>query len=92
MYLKLTDKKTTTKSLGTLLTDIHPMTSSTAAAAANIVRCTLAAAGTSTLQLLIDAVGVGWCFTLIGVICGLCVPLLLIERQKGAQWRMSRRD
>ncbi|KKA23750.1 Major facilitator superfamily transporter [Rasamsonia emersonii CBS 393.64] len=77
-------------SLGTLLTDIHPTTSSTAAAAANIVRCPLAAGGTSVLQLLIESVGVGWCFTLIGAVCGLCIPLLVFERERGGKWRMAR--
>lgn len=72
------------------MTDIHPKTSSTAAAAANIVRCALAAAATAVLQLLIDAIGVGWCFTLIGAISGLCIPLLYIERRIGIKWRISR--
>lgn len=54
-----------------------------------MVRCALGAVATAVLQLVIDAIGVGWCFTLIGAICALCTPLLFLERQKGRQWRLA---
>ncbi|KAI1081029.1 major facilitator superfamily transporter [Whalleya microplaca] len=76
--------------LGTLLTDLNPNQSSTAAASANIVRCALAAGGLAALQPLIDAVGPGWCFTIFGLLSGLCGLLLLLEIQLGPRWRQSR--
>ncbi|KAK1765304.1 major facilitator superfamily domain-containing protein [Phialemonium atrogriseum] len=75
----------------TLLTDLNPERSSTASASANIVRCGLAAALLAVLQPLIDRVGVGWCFTFLGALCGLCGPLLLLEVRRGPEWRRSRK-
>ncbi|KAH6636428.1 major facilitator superfamily domain-containing protein [Chaetomium tenue] len=51
---------------GTLLVDIHPKSPSTAQAANSLVRAFLAGAGTACVQPCIDAVGVGWTFTLFG--------------------------
>ncbi|KAK7943107.1 uncharacterized protein PG986_012220 [Apiospora aurea] len=78
--------------LGTLLTDLNPSQSSTAAASANIVRCSLAAASLAVVQIVIDAVGVGWCFTILGLLSGCCGPLLLLEMKHGQKWRMSRKS
>ncbi|KAI1248997.1 hypothetical protein MGN70_008604 [Eutypa lata] len=76
--------------LGTLLTDLNPDKPSTAAASANIVRCALAAGALAALQPIIDAVGAGWCFTIFGILCGACGPLLLLEMRMGHRWRRSR--
>ncbi|KAK8045007.1 hypothetical protein PG993_005031, partial [Apiospora rasikravindrae] len=78
--------------LGTLLTDLNPSQSSTAAASANIVRCSLAAASLAVVQIVIDAVGVGWCFTILGLLSGCCGPLLLLEMKQGQTWRMRRKS
>ncbi|RYP92180.1 hypothetical protein DL770_001687 [Monosporascus sp. CRB-9-2] len=76
--------------LGTLLTDLNPDRPSTAAASANIVRCALAAASLAALQPIIDSVGAGWCFTIFGLLCSLCGPMLLLEMRMGHRWRRSR--
>ncbi|KAI1267230.1 major facilitator superfamily transporter [Xylariaceae sp. FL1019] len=75
---------------GTLITDLNPDRSSTAAASVNIVRCLLAAAGTAALQPIIDGVGPGWCFTIFGGLIGVCGPLLLLEIRIGPTWRKQR--
>ena len=54
----------------TLLVDVFPESPSTAAAAASITRCAMAAAGVAVLQPLLDAVGRGWYFTLLGLWSG----------------------
>jgi hypothetical protein len=82
---------TVTQVLGTLLTDLNPEQSSTAAASANLVRCALAASTLAVLQIIIDRVGPGWCFTIFGVLSCMCGPLLVLESQKGPAWRKSRR-
>jgi len=78
---------------GTLLVDLHPLRSSTASAALNIVRCTFAAGGLAALQRLIDAVGVGWCYTMIALVTGgtttVCV---MIGRVWGEKWRRQRQS
>jgi MFS family permease len=77
----------------TLLVDIFPESPSTAAAAASIVRCTMAAAGVAVLQPLLDAVGRGWFFTMVGLGSGAfgAIAVLLI-RTKGMGWRRERLD
>lgn len=77
--------------LGTLLTDLNPNQSSTAAASANLVRCALSASTLAVLQIIIDGVGPGWCFTIFGGLTCICGPLLLLESRRGKSWRMSRR-
>ncbi|KAI0109245.1 major facilitator superfamily transporter [Nemania sp. FL0031] len=77
---------------GTLITDLNPERSSTAAASANIVRCSLAAALTATLQPIIDAVGAGWCFTIYGFLVATCVPLLMYQIRIGPRRRKLRKD
>ena len=74
----------------TLLVDIHPSSPSTAQASLNIIRCTLAAGGVGVLQLVINAVGVGWCFTLFAGLCLICVVLVHAEIRWGPQWRKDR--
>ncbi len=75
----------------TLLVDVFPESPSTAAAAASITRCAMAAAGVAVLQPLLDAAGRGWYFTLLGLWSGGfgAVAIWLIRR-KGMQWRTGR--
>jgi len=54
----------------TLLVDVFPESPSTAAAAASITRCAMAAAGVAVLQPLLDAAGRGWFFTVLGLWSG----------------------
>ncbi|KAI9748776.1 MAG: hypothetical protein M4579_007120 [Chaenotheca gracillima] len=74
----------------TLLVDVHPLAPATSQASLNIVRCSLAAGGIAVLQILIDAVGVGWCFTVVTVICLSTIPLVWAEIKWGPKWRESR--
>ncbi|KIX96394.1 uncharacterized protein Z520_07660 [Fonsecaea multimorphosa CBS 102226] len=76
---------------GTLLVDLHPTRPSTAQAALNLLRCAFAAAELAALQPLIDAVGPGWCYTVIalvtGGVAGVCV---VVGRVWGEIWRRQR--
>ena len=74
-----------------LLVDVFPESPSTAAAAASIVRCAMAAAGIAILQPLLTALNRGWYFTLLGIWSGGCgaLAVLVIER-KGMTWRTRR--
>jgi hypothetical protein len=69
------------------MTDLHPLIPSTAQASMNIARCSLAAAGLAALQIMIDRLGAGWCFTIFAAFCastgGLCWAVWI----KGEKWR-----
>jgi hypothetical protein len=56
-----------------------------------VVRSSLAACGTAALQIIIDQVGVGWCFTLFGAINISTLVLLRMENEWGMQWRLAKR-
>lgn len=72
---------------GTLLTDLNPNQSATIQAGYNMIRCALSAGGIAGLEALIGTIGVGWCFTLYASIGALCVPIFVVLRSHGMQWR-----
>jgi MFS family permease len=75
----------------TLLVDTFPERPSTAAAAASVVRCAMAASALAILQPLLDAAGRGWYFTFLGVWSGgFCAPAIWLIRRYGMQWRLAR--
>jgi multidrug resistance protein len=75
----------------TLLIDIFPESPSTAAAAASVVRCAMAAAGVALLQPLLDAAGRGWYFTVLGLWSGSCGAVAVwMLRRWGMRWRQRR--
>lgn len=58
------------KTFNTLLVDINPGNPSAAAASGNIGRCSLAAGGVAAMQPLLESIGTGWFFTLVGLVTG----------------------
>ncbi len=72
---------------GTLLVDIHPKSPSTAQAANSIVRAFLAGGGTACVQVFIDAMGIGWTFTLFGGLGMGCLGFARLEWLFGKHWR-----
>lgn len=75
----------------TLLVDVFPESPSTAAAAASITRCAMAAAGVAILQPLLDVAGHGWYFTVLGLWSGGCSAVAIWAIQThGMQWRKAR--
>ena len=50
----------------------------------------MSAGGLALLQILIDHLGVGWCFTFFAGLCSLTIPMVLAERKWGRQWRSAR--
>ena len=76
---------------GTLLTDLNPNQSATIQAAYSLIRCGLSAGGIAGLQALVDAVGVGWCFSVYAIVGALCIPIFAMLRSRGMQWRTGLR-
>ena len=75
----------------TLLVDAFPERPSTAAAAASVVRCAMAATALAILQPLLDAAGRGWYFTALGIWSGsFCSLAIWLIRRNGMKWRQGR--
>jgi MFS family permease len=77
--------------LSTLLVDLYPQSPATATAANNLVRCFMGAGGTGIINIMINNMGRGWCFTFIALACTTTMPLLWAEMKWGPQWREERR-
>jgi hypothetical protein len=41
---------------------------------------------------MLRAMGRGWCFTFVGVVCASMTPLLLVEKKYGMGWRLARAE
>ncbi|KAI8091104.1 major facilitator superfamily domain-containing protein [Gilbertella persicaria] len=73
-----------------LLIDLFPGKGASITASNNLVRCILGAIASSVIDPGIEGVGVGWMFTIIGLLVTLfniCVPVLL---RLGPRWREQR--
>lgn len=76
-----------------LLVDTFPETPSTAATAGNIMRCALSAAAVAALQPLVDVMGKGWFFSLLGLLSGVGgLAAQTALRKWGMGWRRRRRE
>jgi hypothetical protein len=72
-----------------LLGDKNHRAPAAAQASSNIVRCTFAAIAISFLQDLIDAIGIGWTFTVLSGLCLFATGLFLLDYCKGTAWRQE---
>jgi hypothetical protein len=73
--------------------DIHRNTPSTAAGAGNIARCALAAGGVAVMQPLLDRLGEGVFFSVLGCVSGvLGWGLVFAVRRYGMVWRVMREN
>ena len=75
----------------TLLVDINQKAPAAAQASSNIIRCALSALAVAVLQDIIDSIGKGWTFTLLGLFLLAPIGLNLIIRKKGMAWRVRQR-
>lgn len=76
--------------LSVFVVDLYPQSPSTATAANNLVRCFMGAAGTALIDMMIDTMGSGWCFTFIALVCAVASPMLWAELKWGPIWREER--
>jgi hypothetical protein len=72
-----------------LLVDINHKAPSAAQASNNIVRCALAAIMVAFLQDMIESIGIGWTFTILGSSNALSTLLYLKDRSSGMAWRTA---
>lgn len=76
--------------MSVMLVDYYPMKPSTATAANNLVRCLMGAGGTAVIIYMIEAMGRGWCFTLVAGVVLLTSTILLVLLRWGPGWREER--
>lgn len=77
--------------INVLIIDLHRDRSATASAAGNLVRCLMGAGSAAIVNTIIDSVGVGWCFTIWGLlVTSVSVPLLFVVCKWGPGWRARR--
>ncbi|KAK0726769.1 major facilitator superfamily domain-containing protein [Lasiosphaeria miniovina] len=78
------------QALNALLVDFHPDRPSAIQATNNLFRCELAAGALALLDIMLRALGPGWCFVILGVLHSLSVaPLWLLEIY-GLGWRTAK--
>ncbi|KAJ5700754.1 hypothetical protein N7536_003767 [Penicillium majusculum] len=75
----------------TLVVDLFEKKSFGVTASMNLARCLLSTAGTAAIEPMIQAVGTGWAFTILGLICLVTSPLVFAEYQFGTAWRDKRK-
>jgi MFS family permease len=77
--------------MSVMIIDYYPMSPSTATAANNLIRCLMGAAGTAIIEIMISAMGRGWCFTFVAAVVAGLSPLLWVLLKWGPGWREARR-
>ncbi|KAJ7061486.1 MFS general substrate transporter [Mycena amicta] len=78
--------------LQTLMLDLVPKQGSSITACNNLVRCGLGAGLVSAIQPMLDALGAGWAYVLLGGLClVLSLPAVLLLVRFGPSWRARRR-
>ena len=75
--------------ISTYLVDAFPSRGASATAALNFSRCLIGAGGTSAVLPLINAINVGWAFTLFTGIMLLGLGLLVVQMTYGGRWRRA---
>ncbi|KAI0538067.1 chloramphenicol resistance protein [Xylaria digitata] len=73
-----------------LIVDLYPGAPATATAANNLVRCSMGAAATASIEYIIRGIGRGWAFTLLALVFTVQSPVLFIILRHGPKWRKER--
>ena len=78
--------------VSTFMVDVFPDQSASATAALNLVRCLMAAGATAGVLPVVNAIGVGWTFSLVFFIELACLSLLALQLGLGAKRRKIREE
>ncbi|KAL5614660.1 uncharacterized protein BROUX77_000497 [Berkeleyomyces rouxiae] len=70
-----------------LLVDVNGGRAAAATAANNLARCLVGAGATAAIVPLVEGIGAGWAFTLVGFMYVAAVPLALVIMRYGMRWR-----
>lgn len=77
--------------LNVLMVDIYPGKPAVATAANNLVRCEIGAVFSAIILPLINAIGIGWAYTILALIFMAFAPMLLVIMRKGPRWRKEKK-
>jgi MFS family permease len=72
------------------LIDLYRDSPATATAAVNLTRCLVSAAGVALIVPLINAIGRGWAFSIVGFLEIALTPLLYVLVRYGPKWREAK--
>lgn len=75
-----------------LVTDMYPGRAGAATAANNLTRCLLGAAATAAITPMIEGLGSGWAFSILGFLYLLGAPVLLLIMKNGIKWRRALKE
>ncbi|OTB08719.1 hypothetical protein M426DRAFT_316738 [Hypoxylon sp. CI-4A] len=75
-----------------LIVDINVGSAGAATASNNLTRCLVGAAATAVIGPMINGVGAGWAFTILGVIYIVFSPMIFLIWRYGMVWRKEKRD
>ncbi|KAI1476996.1 MFS general substrate transporter [Daldinia eschscholtzii] len=78
--------------LNVLLVDVNVGSAGAATASNNLTRCLIGAAATAVIGPMINGVGIGWAFTILGLIYIVFSPMLFFILKYGMKWRKEKRD
>ncbi|KAK7956645.1 uncharacterized protein PG986_005867 [Apiospora aurea] len=73
-----------------LLADVNPGHAGSATAANNLTRCLVGAAATAAVNPMIDGIGDGWAFFILGALALAGAPSLLLIMKHGVRWRKEK--
>ncbi|ORZ03336.1 major facilitator superfamily domain-containing protein [Syncephalastrum racemosum] len=74
----------------TLLVDLFPGKGASITASGNLVRCAFSAIATAIIEPGIKGIGVGWIFTVLGIVLVLSNVMLPMLLKFGPRWRLER--
>ncbi|CAK7217571.1 hypothetical protein SBRCBS47491_003204 [Sporothrix bragantina] len=75
-----------------LLIDVSPGQAGAAVAANNLARCLLGALFSAVIVPMIDRLGVGWAFVLLGLLYIVFLPLMFLLMRNGIRYRQEQAD
>lgn len=75
-----------------LIVDIYPGKAGAATAANNLTRCLLGAVASAVIVPMINGMGSGWAFTLLGLLYVVFAPVLGLIMRHGVKWRREIRE
>jgi len=79
-------------STSTLMIDLVPDQSSSVTACNNFVRCSLSAVVVSVIDLVLNGIGIGWTYILLGGFSILALPLIYVAMMIGPRCRIKRQQ